>query len=577
MAQFEPKKLNIGEINGGNRFNNGDGVSAEAINAPIEAALYAEEIAKEAIGVKEQVQDHEERIAQTEYDTKMLYAIASQKGLYAVEEVEQAYTSRVTANGENIVDGQKTPVTLIKGSTVRYESLIPYPYRDTNNDIISFPHTRNGVTLSRENEIITLNGTNNQSDASILVMISPKIKLTTGTTYYICGCPFGGGEGKYSVLLNIYNASGSSVREKSDFGSGATYTAQEGDDTAALYIRVYPSATLSNVQFKPYLKVGTEGQWQPYFTDLKHAKIDSIVSTSGNLFNPALLDDYVAREGNLFYFNVNPVTVPQITLFDEPKNIYTKVKYKQFDETNNSRGVVFQFVKSDGSITEMSTYLNKDGESAVYIENVVGVKFSYGSQSINRLGDFIISTVDIPYPPYNKSIYQLPETLELPEFDSFNPQTGEIVRGTKELVLDGTENWFLRSNNVGDTQSFAFYFQDVTSTNLFVTNSTDLKETNYGGIVNDLNEAITVFQNVILVYAPSKFSTLDEWKAYLADLYAKGTPLTVEYELATPTVEKFENAPKAYIGYNQGNEAVVNENEMYRAIPTITNEYIVVL
>ena len=435
MAQFEPKKLNIGEINGGNRFNNGDGVSAEAINAPIEAALYAEEIAKEAIGVKEQVQDHEERIAQTEYDTKMLYAIASQKGLYAVEEVEQAYTSRVTANGENIVDGQKTPVTMIKGSTVRDES--------TNT--------------------------------------------------------------------------------------------------------------------------------------LKHARISGIVSTSGNLFNPALLDDYVVREGNWFYFNVNPVTVPQITLFDEPKNIYTKVKYKQFYENSNSRGVLFQFVKSDGSITEMSTYLNKDGESAVYIENVVGVKFSYGNQSINTIGDFIISTVDIPYTPYNKAIYQLPETLELPEFDSFNPQTGEIVRGTKELVLDGTENWFLRSNNVGNTQSFAFYLQDVTSTNLFVTNSTDLKETDYGGIVSDLNEAITVFQNVILVYAPSKFSTLDEWKAYLADLYAKGTPLTVEYQLATPTVEKIENAPKSYTAYNQGNETAVLENAEFGAIPTITNEYIVVL
>ena len=103
-----------------------------------------------------------------------------------------------------------------------------------------------------------------------------------------------------------------------------------------------------------------------------------------------------------------------------------------------------------------------------------------------------------------------------------------------------------------------------------------MKETNYGDIVNDLNEGITVFQNVIIVYAPSKFSTLDEWKAYLADLYAKGTPLTVEYQLATPTVEKF-NAPKSYTAYNQGDETAVLENEEFGAIPTITNEYIVVL
>ena len=63
----------------------------------------------------------------------------------------------------------------------------------------------------------------------------------------------------------------------------------------------------------------------------------------------------------------------------------------------------------------------------------------------------------------------------------------------------------------------------------------------------------------------------------MRDLYAAGTPLIVEYKLATPTVEKLEYAPKSYTAYNQGNEAIVNENGEFGAIPTITNEYIVVL
>ena len=39
MANFEPKTFNASDINGGQKFRNGDGISAEAINAPIESAL----------------------------------------------------------------------------------------------------------------------------------------------------------------------------------------------------------------------------------------------------------------------------------------------------------------------------------------------------------------------------------------------------------------------------------------------------------------------------------------------------------------------------------------------------------
>ena len=45
MANFEPKEFNASDINGGQKFRNGDGISAEAINAPIESALLMQELA----------------------------------------------------------------------------------------------------------------------------------------------------------------------------------------------------------------------------------------------------------------------------------------------------------------------------------------------------------------------------------------------------------------------------------------------------------------------------------------------------------------------------------------------------
>ena len=48
MENFTPKSIDLAGINGGVRYKNGDIPSAEAINAPIEAAAYAQKLAKEA-------------------------------------------------------------------------------------------------------------------------------------------------------------------------------------------------------------------------------------------------------------------------------------------------------------------------------------------------------------------------------------------------------------------------------------------------------------------------------------------------------------------------------------------------
>ena len=53
MASFTPSTFDISSINGGQRFEEGDGITAEATNAPIEAALYAQSLATNAPDVSE--------------------------------------------------------------------------------------------------------------------------------------------------------------------------------------------------------------------------------------------------------------------------------------------------------------------------------------------------------------------------------------------------------------------------------------------------------------------------------------------------------------------------------------------
>lgn len=53
MASFTPSTFDISSINGGQRFEEDDGITAEAINAPIEASLYAQSLATNAPDVSE--------------------------------------------------------------------------------------------------------------------------------------------------------------------------------------------------------------------------------------------------------------------------------------------------------------------------------------------------------------------------------------------------------------------------------------------------------------------------------------------------------------------------------------------
>lgn len=46
MANFTPQKIDLSQINNGQKYENGDGINSQAINAPIEASAYAQELSE---------------------------------------------------------------------------------------------------------------------------------------------------------------------------------------------------------------------------------------------------------------------------------------------------------------------------------------------------------------------------------------------------------------------------------------------------------------------------------------------------------------------------------------------------
>lgn len=117
----------------------------------------------------------------------------------------------------------------------------------------------------------------------------------------------------------------------------------------------------------------------------------------------------------------------------------------------------------------------------------------------------------------------------------------------KTIVFDGTEAWFKSStalvNRFGLTTSKVNNFKGINSDNTLCTH-----------FKYDERNRITInayhFLNSNALYFDTDMenvTTLEEWKSYLAEQYANGTPVTLEYGLVEEIVEEYtEEQQEAY-------------------------------
>ena len=194
-----------------------------------------------------------------------MYTILEQAQVVTVTTLEQAYTARETADGENIVDGVQTTVKKIQGKTVATENLIPYPYTETTN-------TANGVTFTVNSDgSITVNGTAT-SDADFMLLRGPIQGYSE--SYFLSGCPSGGSDTTYYISEN-FTAS-------KDTGNGVVLNNLPSDQVWRIVIK--SGTTVNNLVFRPMLNEGTEAKpYSKWFAGLKNVFFKEIVSTGKNL------------------------------------------------------------------------------------------------------------------------------------------------------------------------------------------------------------------------------------------------------------------------------------------------------
>ena len=125
--------------------------------------------------------------------------------------------------------------------------------------------------------------------------------------------------------------------------------------------------------------------------------------------------------------------------------------------------------------------------------------------------------------------------------------TGEITRNVAVKVLDGTENWGTASNSRGyylqlpdilgvpyNENGWCTHFEKATWT----TQTNPMEDNHYG--YNRNTNVSTCNGNVTFKPNLTDIPTAEDWKAFLANEYAKGTPVIVVYPIVTSTTETVE-------------------------------------
>lgn len=524
-------------------------------------------------------------LANTQRQVDGLYTLLEQKNEIYVQTATDTYTTRETAGGENIADGVQTPVKKITGKTVKTTNLMPYPYYNPS------PTVKNGITFTvNEDYSVTANGTATADANYILVINSNPILLDNSKAYTLSGCPSGGGDSTYRIYIQDTSFSETYI----DRGDGMTFTPKNTE--FYVYITISNGVTINNLVFKPMLNEGSTAlSYMPYFPGLKNAFFKEIVSTGRNLFSAETAIPY----NNCTYENG---VVKQISA--DSADYYTwKIQFFKDSTFLTQSDVLFSQTGTIPALTiEKPSEANRlflglngrerDTLMMIDVSNFPNGKYTatwnvlnitQGSVSWNNIMLNYGSSA-LPYEPYTQSLLSLPEAVELTEYDTAYPETGELQRQSKTLTFNGTETWGIYTPTTPEEGFTVFRFS------LSAAGEPGVPPTSDGtaqvicnfypwkayGYVGDGTSQSTDSAGGTWFVKQNEYSTVEEWKAHLAALSEAGNPLTVTYKTAETTTEQADFSADSYIAWKNGSETIEQgdtDNSEYGAENTVEQDY----
>ena len=153
-------------------------------------------------------------------------------------------------------------------------------------------------------------------------------------------------------------------------------------------------------------------------------------------------------------------------------------------------------------------------------------------------------------PIHMAGVYWDEETEQYWIGDTIDNESGERTVEFYEKVLTGEEAWVLDESNNRVTYRLRLATYDIIAKELAIAKCTHYNVIAYNDDWETPEHFMSFANDHRLVVREDSISTLDDWKALLAEQYANGTPVKVQYILAEPYTEKLTS----------------RENDSYRAL-----------
>lgn len=179
------------------------------------------------------------------------------------------------------------------------------------------------------------------------------------------------------------------------------------------------------------------------------------------------------------------------------------------------------------------------------------------------------------YEPYKENYYVIPLSQPLRSLPNGVKDTIEedgIHRRVGNIVFDGSEDWFKGLSN-GIIRFEIREIDDILQqSKRMQIYSNYFKYTSSGDYVG-LAFAHGINNGSIFIYASQEITTVEMLKEWLAEQYANGTPVKVQYELAEEVIEPFDEEQQAVINSMETFEGVNHFSLVGDLETTLTFDY----
>ena len=389
--------------------------------------------------------------------------------------------------------------------------------------------TFNGITFTPiydDNGNMLYVNVNGTASADVFKKIGNVFNPIIGQSYILNGCPSGGSNEIYKIYSDQMNSSNSSISAVNDFGNGATQKISSECVRLNVGIKIGTGTVCNNLKFYPMIRLAsiTDDTYVPY-------GLLRIKAHGKNLFdiNNPTKEDYILSTDGTFIanpgFNSYRIRVPEDGLH------MSWVRGSNFD--------AFRYgLEKDGNIKRMSSYGTEQNVSS----NDADWLWISITPNENAQSEIMVTKgveIAVPYEPYQESAITLSEPIELNGFNGvYDVVTSDgVTRRFAKVVFDGSEDELWRQYDGW------LYSQALISTVKIPTTQDILPNVlcSMAKVVsrNDLTnskDSMALSTNGNLNIYNNYYQDVEVWKTFL-----QSNPMTVVYELATPTTEELQS------------------------------------